>query len=180
MEGELSYWTKRRKIQQQVSVHLEYLRKTREIPDVERPAHVEYSGSDLQHTENSTVCHDSEINQKMSGPDCEEDEQFQEGVSWYEQHHYDLPFQQPCSSGSDSDVTDLAYETSGHDYYQMSSKLAKWAVDFKISHNAINSLMEILLKYHPSLPKDALETKLMDPDLEKKVVSYVNSYYLCY
>lgn len=27
---------------------------------------------------------------------------------------------------------------------------------------------------------DALETKLMDPDLEKKVVSYVNSYYLCY
>ena len=25
---------------------------------------------------------------------------------------------------------------------------------------------------------DALETKLMDPDLEKKVVSYVNSFYL--
>lgn len=27
---------------------------------------------------------------------------------------------------------------------------------------------------------DALETKLMDPDLEKKVVSYLNSYYSCY
>lgn len=26
---------------------------------------------------------------------------------------------------------------------------------------------------------DALETKLMDPDLEKKVVSYVNGYCLC-
>ncbi|XP_050706897.1 uncharacterized protein LOC126992284 [Eriocheir sinensis] len=150
MEGELSYWTKRRRIQQQVSVHLESLRKAREIPDIERPAHAEYSGFALQHTENSTVCHDSEINQKTCGAVCEE-EQVQERVSWYEHH----PFQQPCSSGSDSDVTNSAYETKGHDYYQMSSKLAKWAVDFKISHNAINSLMEILLKYHPSLPKDA-------------------------
>lgn len=155
MEGELSYWTKRRKIHQQVSVHLECLSKARENLGVERPAHAEYSGSDLQQTENSTVCHDSEINQKTCGLDREEDEQYQEGVSWYEENHFNLPFQQLGSSGSDSDVTDSAYEPSGHDCYHMSSELAKWAVDFKISHSAINSLVEILRKHHPSLPKDA-------------------------
>ena len=151
MEGELSYWTKRRRIKQQVSVHLECLHEARVEQDVQRPAQTGSTGFDSQHTENSTV---NEINHKV-GPDCEESERFQEGVSLNEQNHYDLPFQQPCSSGSDTDVTDSGSKTSGHDDYLMSSRLIAWAVDFKIPHSAINSLMEILGKYHPGLPKDA-------------------------
>ena len=38
--------------------------------DVQRPAQAECTGSDLQHTENSTLCHVSELNQK-AGPDYE-------------------------------------------------------------------------------------------------------------
>ncbi|KAK0145122.1 hypothetical protein N1851_015976 [Merluccius polli] len=73
--------------------------------------------------------------------------------------HNAMDFLDCSSTVSDTesffDCDDLSDTESESEEDDLLDELSKWAAEHRITHNAINSLLSVLGKHHPSLPKDA-------------------------
>lgn len=140
MAEDRSYWTKRRKLREKVSLHLEYIRRTGE-------------GQSCTGLESAAHGCSSEVHKCTDSVEAQDHPQDQEGDGCDDNFNFDV-FSKCTWSDSESSVHSETSEVIFDDA-KLPSQLAKWAVESKIPHNTISSLLEILQEYHPSLPKCA-------------------------
>ena len=165
LEPATSYWTKRRKIVQCVNKIMEG---------------VSYSDS-MTETDVSTDQHVCPVSE--SAPEVELTTAVEEVLSTGSDPEgsplhlptYNLDdIRCPFAESDLSDISDSASssEFSDDSECRLNDKLAKWALDFNISKDAVSALLHILNGYHPGLPLDS-RTLLKTPDTSKSLIKNI-------
>ena len=159
---DLSYWTKRRKINARVSAHLTHVKEGLEstlIPNIEnQPSEnendeVHASTSDINSVE-AGHWDDSELESSSSEGTSPEGAATARCSTEHEtfvqdsDHHSNDSDIEPETFDCDSEITDNSDA-------KLAANLADWASTFRITHSALQQLLLILQTFFPNLPNDA-------------------------
>ena len=155
----MSYWTKRRKIASLVDQHLRYIAECQYdnqqlaeqceiVPDTSSSA----SASASNTFDNLFVAQrHSQYEHSQDGPDLDASVDIHEVDTEVFEGPNSVTDQSDLSDGSDS-------HSDSHQLYDenenLGMELSNWAMKSNVSHSSLGELLQILVKYHPSLPKD--------------------------
>ena len=151
-----SYWTKRRRLNANVSAHIAYIEEARRLSNI-----------DDQHCEREIethACMSDEQNSSSSELSSNKIATSGSPIAETEREHSDLIIGDQLHDSADSsefdgelsDHSDDDSEVEDNSNVDLSASLAAWATTFRITHCALRQLLLILLTFFPhiQLPKD--------------------------